>query len=259
MEQQERALAAYVDDVRADADTLGVVLVGSVARGEERPDSDVDVYLVVGEERFAAETAAGRYAWTDRAGLDYPGSYVDVKLVTPVYLRAAAERGDDPTRASFLGARVAFSRDDELAALIAAIPVLPVGVRAERVHSHLAQVHLHGDYFLRQGVERGDAFLVRHAGTHLAFAAARAALAHEGVLLPGPKYVSKLLARLDAPAAFLPAWERVVADPGIQSADALIAVMTEWLGELEPDEALSTFIRDNELGWLFGRPPAEYF
>jgi hypothetical protein len=127
------------------------------------------------------------------------------------------------------------------------------------VHSHLAQVRLHGDYFLRQGVERGDPFLVRHAATHLAFAAARAALAHEGVLLPGPKYVSKLLSRLDAPAGFLPAWERVVAEPGIESADALMAATAAWLGDLEPDEALSTFIRDNELGWLFGRPPAEYF
>lgn len=259
MEQHERALAAYVDEVRGDPETLGVVVVGSVARGEERPDSDVDVYLVVTDERFAADTAADRYAWTARAGLDYPGSYIDVKLASPAYLRTAAARGDDPTRASFLGARVAFSRAAELAELVAAIPVLSAEVRAERVRSHLAQVDLHGGYFLRQGAERGDAFLVRHAGIHLAFAAARAALASQGRLLPGPKYVSKLVADLDAPAEFLPAWQRVVAEPSPESAGILMRVLAEWLGALEPDEALSVFIRDNELGWLTGRPPAEYY
>ncbi|WP_076682537.1 nucleotidyltransferase domain-containing protein [Microbacterium sp. RU33B] len=70
MEQQERALAAYVDSVRERPGSLAVIVVGSVARGEEREDSDVDVYLVVDEETFAAETAADRYAWIERAGLD---------------------------------------------------------------------------------------------------------------------------------------------------------------------------------------------
>lgn len=259
MEQHERALAAYVDEVRGDPETLGVIVVGSVARGEERPDSDVDVYLVVTEERFAREAAAGRYAWTARAGLDYPGSYVDVKLASPRYLRTAATAGDDPTRASFLGARLAFARDDALAGLVARIPELPADVRAERVRSHLAQVRLYGGYFLRQAAERGDEFLLRHAGIHLAFAAARAALAHRGVLLPGPKYVTKLLAGIDAPAGFLPAWQRVVAEPSPESAGILMDAVAAWLGPLEPDEALSVFIRDNELGWLTGRPPAEYY
>lgn len=259
MEHQERALEAYVDEVSADADTLGVVVVGSVARGEEREDSDVDVYLVVTDERFESETAEGRFAWTARAGLDYPGSYIDVKLVSPRYLAVAAERGDDPTRASFLGARVAFSRDADLEAAVAVIPRLPDEVRAERIRSHLAQVRLHGDYFLRQAAERADAFLLRHAGIHLAFAAARAALVSQGRLLPGPKYVTKLLAEIDTPPGFLEAWERVVVAPDPESADALMAIVADWLGTQEPDESLALFIRDNELGWLHGRMPAEYF
>ena len=53
MEHQERALGAYVEQVKGEPGTLGVVVVGSVARGEEREDSDVDVYLVVDADRFA--------------------------------------------------------------------------------------------------------------------------------------------------------------------------------------------------------------
>ena len=155
MEQQERALAAYVESVRDEPGTLAVVVVGSVAQGRERPDSDVDVYLVVDEERFAAETAAGRFAWVDRWDLDYPGSYIDIKLASPAYLETAAERADDPTRASFLGARVAFSRLAGLESVIERITTLPDDVWSERVRSHVAQARLYGGYFLKQAVERG--------------------------------------------------------------------------------------------------------
>ena len=166
-------------------------LVGSVAQGRERADSDVDVYLVVDDERFAAETAAGRFAWVDRWGVDYPGSYIDIKLASPAYLETAAEQADDPTRASFLGARIAFSRMPGLEDAIARITTLPDDVWDERVRSHVAQARLYGGYFLRQAVERGDEFLRRHAGLHLTLAAARAALAADHVMLPGPKYISQ--------------------------------------------------------------------
>ncbi|GAA5202917.1 nucleotidyltransferase domain-containing protein [Microbacterium jejuense] len=260
MEQQERALAAYVDSVRGEPGALGVVLVGSVAQGRERADSDVDVYLVVDDARFEAETAAGRFAWVERRDADYPGSYIDIKLVSPSYLRAAVERADDPTRASFLGARVAWSELPDLGDTVARIATLPDEVWDERVRSHVAQARLHGGYFLRQATERGDEFLRRHAGLHLALAAARAALAANRVMLPGPKYISKLVRAVSTPEGFVAAWERVVDDPDTASGAELLRVLDAWLGDgLSPGDTLSTFIRDNELHWLRGGVPAEFW
>ncbi|WP_194410365.1 nucleotidyltransferase domain-containing protein [Microbacterium cremeum] len=260
MEQQERALSAYVESVRGEPGALAVVLVGSVAQGRERDDSDVDVYFVVDEERFAAETAAGRFAWIERQGVDYPGSYIDIKLASPSYLEAAAERADDPTRASFQDARVVWSELPGLEGLIERITSLPDDVWDERVRSHLSQARLYGGYFLRQAVERDDQFLRAHAGAHLALAAARAALAAAHVMLPGPKYVSKLVRSVPTPAGFVEAWERVVAEPGIASGRTLLDILFSWLGAgLGQDETLSIFIRDNELAWLRGTVPAEYW
>ena len=260
MEHQERALAAYVESVREQPGALGVVLVGSVAQGREREDSDVDVYLVVDDDRFAAETAQGRFAWIDRQELDYPGSYIDIKLVSPSYLATAVQKADDPTRASFLGARVAWSVLSGLDETIARIVELPDEVWDDRVRSFLAQAHLYGGYFLCQAVERGDGFLRRHAGLHLALAAARAALAANRVMLPGPKYISKLVNAVPTPAGFVEAWSQVVDEPGIDAAGELMRILDEWVGDgLTPDEALSTFIRDNELAWLRGSVPAEFW
>ncbi|WP_019182266.1 nucleotidyltransferase domain-containing protein [Microbacterium yannicii] len=263
MEQQDRALAAYVDSVRDDPGVLAVIVVGSVAQGRERADSDVDVYLIVEEERFAAETAAGRFAWIERYGLDYPGSYIDIKLASPSYLTAAAEGADDPTRASFLGARIAWRSGraaPDLAEVIQRITRLPDDVWDERVRSYLSQARLYGGYFLRQALERGDEFLRRHAALHLALAAARAALAAAHVMLPGPKYISKLVTTVPTPDGFVGTWERVVSDPDLDSANELLGILFDWLGgDLDQDETLSIFIRDNELAWLRGTVPAEYW
>ncbi|WP_243231756.1 nucleotidyltransferase domain-containing protein [Microbacterium sp. CIAB417] len=260
MEHQERALAAYVDQVAADPDTVGVVVIGSVARGTEREDSDVDVYLVVTADAFARSAAEDRWAWVDRRGRDYPGSYIDVKLADLDYLRRAVERADDPTRASFAGARVVFSRAEELESLVSRISRLGEDVWAERIRSHVAQAHLHGGYFLRQAEEHGDPFLLQHAAVHLTLAAARAALAADHRLMPGPKYIHRLVREVPSPAGFVAAWDAVVADPGAGTANALIAILDEWLGRDQTrDESLSVFIRDNELAWLRGTVPAEYF
>lgn len=259
MEQQRRALAAYVDSVRDDPDVIAVVLVGSVAQGRERADSDVDIYLVVADERFARETSADRFAWVDRRGLDYPGSYIDIKLASPAYLEAAAERGDDPTRASFQGAEVAFSRQDDIAAVVRRIPQLSDEAWDDRVRSFVAQARLYGGYFLRQGVEHGDPFLVRHAAVHLTLAAARAALAKAHVLMQGPKYVSRLVRSVPTPDGFVEAWDRAVREPGAATAEPLLRLLDEWLADgMDGDEALSTFIRDNELAWLRGGVPVEF-
>lgn len=260
MLQHEEALAAYVDGVRARPEALAVVAVGSVARGDERPDSDVDVYLVVTDDHFAEAVAHDRFAWIERRGQDYPGSYIDIKLASPRYLAAAAERGDDPTRASFRGARVAFSRMEGLPELLERIATLPSEVWDQRVRSYLAQAHLYGGYFLRQAVERGDEFLLRHASVHLSLAAARALLAHARILMPGPKYISALVSSTPAPPGFRDAWERVLRAPSTQTAATLLAVLDRLVeSPLSGDEKLSVFIRDNELTWLRGTTPAEFW
>jgi len=101
MEHHEDTLGAYVRRVKADPNAIAVIVVGSVARGTERPDSDVDVYLVVPDDVFDSAIATNRVIFVESSDAKYPGGYVDVKLATVAFLDAAAERGDDPVRASF--------------------------------------------------------------------------------------------------------------------------------------------------------------
>ncbi len=261
MRHHEDTLENFTRLQAARPEVLGVVLVGSVARGDERTDSDVDVYVVITDDAYAEAERKGRIALVSHDGVTYDGGYVDIKLCSPGYLAAAAGRADDPTRASFLGARVTLDRIDGLAEVVDAITELSEEVWTRRVRAYQSQVALYGGYFLLQAYERGDDFLLRHSAVHTALAAGRAALALHGRLFRGQKYLSKDIAALtELPASFRTAWTGVLAEPSPTTAAAMIGELDSLVGSsLSVDESLSQFIADNELAWRGGTIPPEFW
>jgi hypothetical protein len=67
----EDTIAAYAAHVIDQPDTLALIVVGSVARGTARPTSDVDVYLVITDDAFAAAQSASRVAYLDTEAATY--------------------------------------------------------------------------------------------------------------------------------------------------------------------------------------------
>lgn len=260
MRHHEDTLGAYVRRVRADANAIAVIVVGSVARGTERADSDIDVYLVVPDDVFASAVAADRVIVVERSDATYPGGYVDVKLATVAFLDAAAERGDDPVRASFEGARVAWARDGyDIAGRVAAIPVLPPTVWERRAASFISQVRLHATDFLPEAIALDNTFLLHHAAVHAVGAGGRALLALNRRLFRGPKYLDAALAGLDRiPDGYADLARQLVTRPSRQSADAYVQAL-EAFHPWPVDRAASDsiFIRDNELAWYTGTLPPE--
>lgn len=261
MQHHDDTLSAFVEQVAASDDTLAVVATGSVARRVERPDSDVDVCLVVTDAAFEAARREQRLSYVLHDVATYDGGYVDVKVVSPAYLAAAAERADEPTRASLAGARVAWSRMDDLEAVLGRITVLPEGEWERRTASFVAQARLYGGYFLPQGAQLDDPYLTRWAVVHLVNAASRALLAHHRVLFAGPKYLRKTVRALPSiPDGFAELADQVLETP----TPALGAQLLESLERFHawpvaPDETLSRFVADNELAWLWREAAPESF
>lgn len=260
MEHHGQAIARYVASVSDDPEVLAVIVSGSVARGAERPDSDVDLYLVVGEARWRDAFAARRLMYTSTEGIGYDEGYFDIKLATLSYLDDAAERGDDPVRDSFASARIVFSRVPDLEARLARIVELPASDWSDRVAGFVAQCRLHGGYFLQQAYEHDDPLLLAHASVHLVTSAARALLAHDRVFFPGPKYLRARVEGLaSAPPGFGALLDAVIASPSPTTAGRLLAAVEDAVGAtLPPDETLSRFVLDNELAWRYRTAPPEY-
>ncbi len=82
----EAALRHLVDQIVAEDDPVRVVLFGSRALGTARPDSDIDLLVVMpdGTDRRAAMVQIG-------SRLPRPGVGIDLLVTTPSALAAQAE------------------------------------------------------------------------------------------------------------------------------------------------------------------------
>lgn len=234
---------------------VGVIVVGSVARGTARADSDVDVYEVVRDDCYEAVVTDGPLSYVDREAADYPGGYVDVKVVSPRLLRRAIAAADEPFRSSFMGARVAYDETGELAALVRDITRVDDDHVDVVTRSMLAQASLHGRYFLPHGLVTGDATLSAHAAVHAAYALGRCVLARHRALFRGQKYLNEQLRSLGEPEA-ADAISALCAHPSIRAFDAAVEATVGMIPE--PDAALSRFVLDNEWSWFTGTPVPEH-
>lgn len=259
MQHHDAAIERFVARARLDPDVLGVVVDGSVASGLERADSDVDLVLILTEEAFGVALDTDRLSYVDdSAGYDH--GYYDIKVATVGYLDLAAERGDDPVRASFLHAKVAWSRVDGLEDRIARISAVPDEQWDQRMGSHIAQARLHGGYFLDQAHQLSNQYLLQHAVVHLVGAGGRALLALNHRLFQGQKYLERLVSELDRlPAGYEATAAEVLRNPNPATSKAYLTLLEdfhEW--PVSRDTSLSRFVRDNELAWLFATVPPEY-
>ena len=262
MRHHDETLAAFIRT--ACEDWLAVVLDGSVARGRERPDSDVDVTVVVTEEAFEQARAGDRVSYVDREVATYERGYVDVKVVTLALLAAGVVRGDEPMRAAFTEARVAWSRDDairsELEHLLKGVVELDEEEWERRMASAMAVVRLQAGYFAKQAFASGEEYLLRHATLHTVSAAGRALLAFNRTLFQGHKYLFPTLAGLEkTPDGFLDQARAVLADPTPERLDVLVKTVEDFHDwPLTRDATLSRYVSDNELAWLDRSLPTEY-
>lgn len=260
MKHHDEALTRYVARVTLDPDVLAIVVTGSVARGNERPDSDIDLYLVVTEKAWDRAVGANRIMIVETDGAEYEHGYFDIKLATVSYLDEAAVLGDDPVRDSFAASRILWSSLPDLADRIAAIGVRDAISWQSLEDSFLAQARLHGRYFLDQADKSRDRFLLAHAAIHLASSASRALLARNRVLFQGPKYLGRAIADLPSkPAKWESLIDELVTDPSALAGARVLDALEAFLASpLSFADSLSTFVTDNELAWRTRVSPPEY-
>ena len=161
---------------------LAIILGGSIAKGIDRDESDVDVIVVVPEERYLKrlEERSLSFLWYDIPG--YEGELVEGRFVTRHFLVEAGIRGSEPTRYSFLGAYPVYCIDPEIPGLLSLIPVYPEDRHKEHVAAFFAQFQCNRTYYWDQG--KRSRFLQLRAATEMVRFGCRLVLAHNRILYP---------------------------------------------------------------------------
>ncbi len=255
-DNHRRAIDRLVAELGEDPRFLAVILGGSVARGIELPDSDIDLILVASQEEYARRVAARDFGYLNNEVCDYPGGYAEAKVMSLPFLEEIADRGSEPARAAFVGARILSSRVPELQDLLERVTAYPEAERDDKIRSFYAHF-LTYYWYLSEAERRNDRYLLLRSATDFALFAGRLILAHNRILFPYHKWFMHVLRQApEQPEGLIDALERLLAEPCLESANPVLGGVMNFREWGPPThEAPARFMEDSEWNWRDGRAP----
>ncbi|MDE7325096.1 MAG: nucleotidyltransferase domain-containing protein [Lachnospiraceae bacterium] len=237
-------------------EVTALIFGGSVAKGCERPDSDLDAMVVVTKEDYAQRVKNHRTAETITGYCTYEGGYFDVKYMTKEFLIDAAEKGSEPARNAFLGARVLFTKDEEIPGIVAKIPIFQKGEKEEKMLSFYADFWLNYYYFLKSCPV--DGYMKLHAVGEVIYSVYRMVLQENEILFPCNRRLEDFVEKIsDQTAKLVGLGKRAADSQRMEDVDAFVeffyGVLT-WEKPTEIGTVLSRYTTDFEQWWRVPRP-----
>ena len=239
----------YVEDPRIEA----LVIIGSTARGEALPGSDVDCVFVLephDREERALRGELGLHGRASDGRVEFGGEFSDIEV-----LRLTAERGPEPARFAFTKAIVVYSRIPELAAVLSRIPVYPEAEREEKMKSFVSQLPVHLAY-LKHAVYAKKEWLLAQTAVELVLFGGRLILAENRMLFPNRKQFLATLERAPRnPVGLVELACELSARPTIALAQRFHDSVMSFATWPQPTEGhWARFSRDRETSWRTRRP-----
>lgn len=250
----ERLTGQFKDDPRY----LALIVGGSLVKGRGEVNSDVDILLVASDEEYARCVATQEFWYLNREICDYPGGYVDGKIIDLQFLKDVAHHGSEPARAAFVGAFAAYSHISDLDDLLRQIPVYPEAEREEKIKAFYGQVQML-NWYVRDAEKRQMLYLSTHAASEMVFYAARLLLAYNRILYPYHKWLMYEVERTpEKPEHFMELADTLLTERNVKSAQAFwdcINNFRDWGTTYA--EGLVLFMKESEWNWRDGRAPLQ--
>jgi len=255
-DHHRQAIDRLVDELEADPRFQAVLLAGSIARGTELEDSDVDLILIATEDEYVRRLPQGDFSYLNSDVCDYPGGYAEAKVVPLSYLEEVAERGSEPARAAFVRAEVLCSRVPDLERLLERATAYPESQRIANIRSFCAQLMI-WFWYIGEAERRDDRHLLLRSVSEFALFAGRMILAHNRILYPYHKwFMHELEHASDKPDGFMEKLDRLLAEPSRDNATAVLAAVMNFREWEQPSLGFSgQFMEDSEWPWRRGPAP----
>lgn len=252
----EESLQILKDYFSEKEDTIAIIFCGSVARGNERPDSDLDAMIVVSEEVFEERLKNNRTAESLFGMCTYENGYFDVKYLTKEFLIQAAEKGSEPTRNSFDCARVIYSRDDEIESILNRIPVFQRQEKGDKMLSFYSNLMLNYGYFLK--VCHAEGYMLLHVVDEVIYSVYRMILQENEILFPSNRRLEAAVAAVaDKPEHIMEYAKELEDTLSVRAADDFVKCYLDWSKwehPTDPHVAQSRYVEDYEQWWRNPRP-----
>ena len=246
----------------ADPKVQALLLTGSIAHGYHTAESDVDALIVLAEDEYQKHVDSGNMTVVLHDLCTYEGGYVDAKYTSISFIKQVAERGSEPARWAFEGARILFNRipgsTTELEDAIRAAVTYPLADKHDRLRRFRAQLEI-WRWYTGEALRKKNKYLLHTAVSKLILFGGRLILAHNEILYPFHKWFMRVLQDApDKPEGLMECIDELATEPTFERVDAfydLIKGFQEW--PTGPFRFGAAFMVDSELNWLHVKTPVE--
>ena len=220
-----------------EKDVIALIFGGSVAKGNERPDSDLDAMVVVSDEIYKEKKETNRTAETVSGFCTYEGGYFDIKYMTKDFLREAAEKGSEPARNAFVKAQVLFSHDPEIEEIVAKIPVFQKSEKEEKMMSFYADFWLNYYYFMKSCPI--DGYMRLHAINEVIYSLYRMILQENEILFACNRRLEEQVTAISSQTAeFTELGKKLAETQEMEDADAFVRKFQEISSYVPPEDEI---------------------
>lgn len=255
-EHHRQSIENLIEYFKQEPGIIAVILGGSVAKGCERPDSDLDALVVTTDEHYAWLERENRLTECIHGHCTYEKGYFDVKYCTVDYLKELAERGSEPSRNAYLSSKCLYTIDPEIHGLIEKIPVFQKAEKQEKMLSFYSAFSLNFGYFWNSS--EGNPYLKTRVVADIVLYGLRLLLEENEVLYPCHKALVQTVAKLEnKPEGLMEKLDAFLSNPVERTKNDFVNSILGFIEYKPPAdyaEVLTRYTDDNELWWYKHRP-----
>lgn len=252
----KESLEILVNYFKQKEEVIAVVFGGSVAKGMERPDSDLDAMIIVTPEAYEKRKKDNTTVETIEGMCTYKGGYFDVKYMTKEYIQIAAKQGSEPTRNSFVCAKVLYSKDKEIEDIVAKIPVFPISEKEEKQRVFYSNFWLNYYYFWKGC--KIDGYMRVHALSEIMYSIYRLILQENEILFPSNRRLEETVEQApNKPENIIELGKRLADSQLDEDCDAFVKAYLDWTSYKYPQDSsqiLTSYSENYEQWWFVPRP-----
>ena len=255
-EHHKQSIKKLINYFKEDNEVIAIILGGSIAKGLERVDSDIDAIIVTTQNKYDELSAMNKLSECIWGYCNYDGGYFDIKYCTKSYLFSVESKGSEPSRNAFLCSKCIYSKDDEISLIVSEIPVFQKSEKQEKMLSFYSAFNLNYGYFWN--VSENNIYLRVKTAADIILFGFRLLLQENEVLFPCHKSLRQTVSELkNKPKDIIEKSDLFLSKLDDSSKDDFVSSILNFIDFIPPKDynvALTRFIDDNELWWYKNRP-----
>lgn len=225
----EESIENMIKHYRENEEIKALFLIGSVATGTERPDSDIDAVAIVANEYYDQKKNKEGLEEVYVGKCTYEGGYFNIHYMTRGDLEQLEVNGSEPMRNMFFCARTLYCDEPDLPELVARIPVFQKKEAEAKQHRFYCTFKMFHTYFWVTCKPEG--FMRLHVADGMIYHLYRLILIENEILFPSMRKLEEYVARAPKkPEGIIEKCHRFMQTLSNEDCLALVESYEAWTG-----------------------------